>query len=427
MKTKIRDLFVFVDERQRPVDITALQERGVAEQSVRADPPSTSEFTEPWPEFEDDAEESRPSVWDVLTRPGVFTALIAAVAVPVAIALVLILSSSDTGSPPRAEGGSEPTAGPASAGDTPVAAQPPVPVATPAPAVSSLTWSRVPDDEAVFGGEGEQVMMGVSVGGPGLVAVGEDSRNAAVWASVDGIAWSRVPHDEAVFGGVGDQGMFDVTVGGPGLVAVGSDERDDGAAVWTSVDGLSWSRVPRSRRSSDPSSVWVRKMVSVTAGGLGLVAVGPAGVNDAVRTSVDGLTWSGDGWFEGNMLSVTAGGPGLVVVGSSGLDAAVWTSVDGVAWSRVLHDDAVFGGDGFQEMASVTAGGPGLVAVGVDGPNAAAWTSVDGVYLVSRSPRRGGLRRRGFPGDGERERDRWRHGLGGGRIGRRDRGSLGVR
>jgi hypothetical protein len=56
--------------------------------------------------------------------------------------------------------------------------------------------------------------------------------DAAVWTSVDGIIWTRVPHDEAVFGeGVGFgsegfQGMNSVTAGGPGLVAVGFDGLD---------------------------------------------------------------------------------------------------------------------------------------------------------------------------------------------------------
>ncbi len=52
-------------------------------------------------------------------------------------------------------------------------------------AVSSSTWSRVPHDEAVFGGEGSQLMLSVTVGGPGLVAVGGagsgDDLDAAVW------------------------------------------------------------------------------------------------------------------------------------------------------------------------------------------------------------------------------------------------------
>jgi hypothetical protein len=255
--------------------------------------------------------------------------------------------------------------------------------------VDGITWSRVPHDEALFGGG---TMSSVTAGGPGLVAVGSAGSwdDAAVWTSVDGITWSRVPHDEAVFGGADNQTMIDVTVGGPGLVAVGADglglwDHSGGqvAAVWTSVDGITWSRVPHDEAvfgeanyESDEGANQV--MVSVTVGGPGLVAVGsewPDGA--AVWTSVDGITWSrvphdeavfgraGGGW----MFDVTAGASGLVAVGE-----AVWTSVDGITWSRVPDF-----GEGLISGWSVTAGGPGLVAAGDAGSDAAVWTSVDGI------------------------------------------------
>ena len=91
-----------------------------------------------------------------------------------------------------------------------------------------------------LGGEIEQWMGSVTVGGPGLVAVGWDGPNEAVWTSPDGISWSRVP-DDAVFSGAGNQEMSSVTVGAPGLVAVGSDQSggDADVPVWTSPDGIS--------------------------------------------------------------------------------------------------------------------------------------------------------------------------------------------
>ena len=154
MKTKIRDLFAFVDERQRPVDITALQERGVVERRVRVDHTPAPESTEPWPEFEDEAEESRPSMWDVLARPRVFAALMAVMAVPVAVALVLILSSSNTEPPVRAEGGSEPAA--SQAGDAPVATPAgDAPVATEPAADGTETALGATEPDVVVGGEGD--------------------------------------------------------------------------------------------------------------------------------------------------------------------------------------------------------------------------------------------------------------------------------
>jgi hypothetical protein len=272
-------------------------------------------------------------------------------------------------------------------------------------------WSRVPHDEAVFGGPRWQEMTSVTAGGPGLVAVGYDASGsdghlvAAVWTSLDGGVWSRVPHDEAVFGGPGHQWMWSVTAGSPGLVAVGEARSDDGgsvAAVWTSVDGRVWSRVPHDEAVFGGRGSQV--MWSVTAGGPGLVAVGQAqsGVGHggaAVWTSTDGRVWSRvrhDKAVFGDktMRSVTAGGPGLVAVGgdwseSGGGVAAVWTSADGRGWLRVPHDEAVFGGRGNQEMWSVTVDGPGLVAVGRDWSGgdlvAAVWTSPDG-RVWSRVP-----------------------------------------
>jgi hypothetical protein len=196
-------------------------------------------------------------------------------------------------------------------------------------------------------------MGSVTGGGPGLVAVGfgisvsdQDAAawttpdgitwsrygtsvsdlDATVWTSVDGITWSRVPHDEAVFGGEGNQSMSSVTAGGPGLVAVGSEGSVDDldAAVWTSVDGITWSRVPHDEAAF---------------GGLG---------NQV-------------------MVSVIGGGSGLVAVGAGDhLDAGMWTSADGITWTRVPDREAVFGGEGNQTMTSVTGGGPNLVAVGLE-------------------------------------------------------------
>lgn len=294
--------------------------------------------------------------------------------------------------------------------------------------VDGFTWSRVPHDDAVFGRAG---MESVTAGGPGLVAVGSaasgEGLDAAVWTSVDGIVWSRVPHDETVFGGQHDQQMNSVTVGGPGLVAVGSDgflavdrgqlgDYDDFtqvAAVWTSVDGITWSRVPSDEAVfGGDGNQWMNEVTSAASG---LVAVGgdwsSAAHSAAVWTSVDGITWSRvphdqtvfGGEHDQLMLSVTSTGSGLVAVGqawqrSGGDDSAasVWTSDDGFTWSWVGYSEAVFGsedntsfllsdGPVFTEyrqyMTSVTATDSAVVAVGADwsGPShgAAVWVGVD--------------------------------------------------
>ena len=134
--------------------------------------------------------------------------------------------------------------------------------------------------------------------------------------------WSRVSDERGVFGGPGSQGMSDVIVAGPGFVGVGADSDD--AAVWNSVDGLVWSRVPH-----DESVFGDGDMSSVVAGSQVVVAVG-----------------GGDVWWGG---------------GSHAGSAIVWTSPAGISWTRVAHDENVFG-DAF--MSDITVGGPGFVVVG---------------------------------------------------------------
>jgi hypothetical protein len=248
-------------------------------------------------------------------------------------------------------------------------------------------------------------MRSVTVGGPGLVAVGVDHPNdtagqcqgarcidhrddvAAVWTSPDGVNWSRVDHDAAVFGGAE---MNSVTVGGPGLVAVGSD--DSYAAAWTSVDGINWSRSPHDEAVLGGARDQV--MLSVTAGGPGLVAVGEGSGTTPIWSSVDGVIWSRvSAFYEPSemdqpdiLLSVTVGGPGLVAVGDGqdevgrrSTDAVVWSSVDGTNWLRTPHDQAVLGN---ADMIDVIAAGPGLIAVGSYDPREAA--SVNAAVWVSR-------------------------------------------
>ncbi|MBU1493114.1 MAG: hypothetical protein KJ956_04025 [Actinobacteria bacterium] len=273
--------------------------------------------------------------------------------------------------------------------------------------VDGLTWVRVPDDEAALGGPDDQGMFSVVGGGPGLVAVGYvwsgDDGDGAVWTSVDGSAWTRVPHDEAVFGGPFSQLVFDVVVGGPGFVAVGADGMNGGdwnAAVWTSADGLIWTRVPHDEQAfGGPRDQTAQGVAAVSDG---LVAVGSAYDPGTARTiaavwvSDDGLTWEripGGGQSEGpspfneDLTGVVAAGPGLVAFGyeesNSDLNATVWVSVDGHDWTRI-DDPEVLGGPGDQRINSVAAVGSVLVAVGSDGPNsadsdAAVWVSEDGL------------------------------------------------
>jgi hypothetical protein len=175
----------------------------------------------------------------------------------------------------------------------------------PVDGVGDASLQRSEGFRFAFGGSDNQSMQDVTVGGPGLVAVGSDgflsvdrgrltnnddfTEAAAVWTSVDGLTWSRVPADDAVFGGEGKQWMNAVTSAGPGLVAVGGDWSSvvHHAAVWISVDGITWSWIPYDEAvfgSEDNSSFLLSDgplyteyrqfMSSVTATDTGVMAVG---------------------------------------------------------------------------------------------------------------------------------------------------------
>jgi hypothetical protein len=255
-----------------------------------------------------------------------------------------------------------------------------------------LSWNRSSDDAGVFSSENRIELNAIAAGGPGLVAVGVDGIGAAVWTSPDGDTWSRVSDPDGVMSGI--QEMNGIVVAGPGMVAVGSTSDDTGstAAIWTSPDGIAWTRLPNTPET-DTSEVHAT-MNAVIVGGPGLIAVGFVSDDDdfdaAVWTSPDGITWTrvphDEGVFggpDGQMMeAVTVGGPGLVAVGQDyngdGVGAAVWTSPDGFAWTKVPSNQDTFGGSQARGMWGVISDGSALVAVGAVGSGSAIWTSPDG-------------------------------------------------
>ncbi len=210
--------------------------------------------------------------------------------------------------------------------------------------VGSLVWSRVPFDEVAFRPTQGAGMSDVVAWDGGFVAVGETNTpkdgdwgvDGAVWLSPDGVTWTLLPNGDRPLGGAQKQDIGAITTGGPGLVAVGQTLDDPDTRSVTS----SWTA----------SAVW---------------------------TSEDGLVWTKSP-LAGSLNDVTAGGPGVVAVGRDSGAAAVWTSPDGTTWARVPHDPAIFGHGG-GEMWQVAAGEAGLVAVGWLNGTGAVWTSPDGL------------------------------------------------
>jgi len=122
--------------------------------------------------------------------------------------------------------------------------------------LDGLTWIRLPDDDEVFNGPWHQEMSAVIYGPNGFVAVGssEDDNGSssvgAIWHSPNGIDWTRIPNDEALFGEYVEDswhGLWNVTYGDSGYVAVGWIAGEGGVgtvgSVLHSLDGTDWTRV----------------------------------------------------------------------------------------------------------------------------------------------------------------------------------------
>jgi hypothetical protein len=247
------------------------------------------------------------------------------------------------------------------------------------------TWQTAGGTPAMAGPAAATRMASVAWFKGQFVAVGNrddplnGTQTGAVWTSPDGLAWTREPDDPG-FAGVH---ILDVAASESRLVAVGTtDEEARGtAAAWSTTDGLHW------RRSTSPD-LEIGIMRGVAATGSGFVAVG-LGTDDAHATSwtsPDGLDWTaGTGATADTnvglpirMFSVESNAAGITAVGwksdAGNGSAVVWRSTDGSSWQREPFEPYFSGG----EMVDVIAAGPGLIAVGTtgypDNDQATIWT-----------------------------------------------------
>ena len=183
-----------------------------------------------------------------------------------------------------------------------------------------MDWTAVLDEDLLWADQRVD-LFDVSVGGPGLVAVGisgiqeSGTERSVVFVSADGLEWDRVGED---------------AIGGAGLYRVGHDpatgrlitfSRPDADVphhvAWTSTDGLRWTPNESPAPPANNSAVW---------NGEHLVAAGP-------------------GW-KSTYLSV-------------------WTSADGGStWADIRDDDPAF--DPSQEAVGIVAINGRVVIVGVD-------------------------------------------------------------
>jgi hypothetical protein len=243
------------------------------------------------------------------------------------------------------------------------------------------TWT-VASGGALDGQPGATAMTAVVADGDGLVAGGyrddplHAEASAAAWSSPDGVAWREEGPDAVLAGGRID-GM---AVRDGVLVAVGTagDPTYGPAAAWVRSDGT-W------RRATIPDAGGAMHAVVATADGF--VAVGQNANDDGARvwTSGDGTTWTAvadQAAFHAisgpiRMLSVASDARGLVAGGwtsdAANGSSAAWTSPDGAHWQQAPWVPVFSGG----EMRGVAFTGDLALGIGrsgyPDNNQAAAW------------------------------------------------------
>lgn len=220
-----------------------------------------------------------------------------------------------------------PTAAPSTSSSalaTPTLPPSPSPSAPP-PSVDAAAWYPVsifPDDPEL----GTARMTAVTPTWFGFLAVGWTPRGGKSWWSNDGRSWTAALYD--------DPSMLNaqptsVVASDSEIVAVGSIEGPDGAAhpaIWTSDDGLAWSR------TLDVPATTSGFVSSVIRTATAFVAVGALdradGAAIATWTSKDGSTWNVTIISPGSESTIVNGPAGPLVLGqvfrSGDWQAAGW-------------------------------------------------------------------------------------------------------
>jgi hypothetical protein len=256
-------------------------------------------------------------------------------------------------------------------------------------------WVSLDGELTPIGGfdlPGDQIINKVHTSNVGLIAVGKDEGDGAIWYSDNGDDWTLEPDDEDVLGGTGQQVLSRVTQFTPKddatkmLIAVGYEKNgsDDDGAVWIADDVGSWRRVPTTVFGGDGN----QRIVDVAADPEGgAVAVGYAesgddGLDAAVWNSENGVDWMrqpsdilggpGDQRIDRLLMPKAERGlPMFIAAGSDTssdtMDAALWYSFDGRTVKKQRSVGTRLGGEGNQEVLSLIGQPGGILAVGYDG------------------------------------------------------------
>lgn len=182
----------------------------------------------------------------------------------------------------------------------------------------------------------------------GFVAVGNDPNGPVVWQSTDGRSWSPVVDPSVPAGPLHD--LVAVIARDSGLFAVGFSAEGDAqvATAWTSVDGVTWTRL-----AADPLAGARPVGIAIKDDGAGVI-VGQRGegVGDPLAWRLDGdvigdpiaLAEISDEVIVGSVLTTP---DGFTIVGDAWDAAAAayrlvtWTSEDGTTWH--LEETGVIG------------------------------------------------------------------------------------
>lgn len=249
------------------------------------------------------------------------------------------------------------------------------------------SWERVPHRDAVFGGSERLFLRTLGRVGSSFVAFGVEGDVAsgdfgvASWFSPDGVSWSRVALDADFFG---QDVVLSVVPGGPGVVAFGT-------ALWTSSDGRSWDRFEYGEVLGGLES----HLNDVVATDSGLVAVGADGSGGdrdaAIWTSFDGRTWTRVTHDEtmfggaGDQLAshVVAGDFGLLAIGRTDSPSrpVFWTSEDGSSWAAI--EGPAMGPDESWGVREAVVGPTGVLVVAT---NATEFTNAMWLGIPYRDP-----------------------------------------
>jgi len=204
---------------------------------------------------------------------------------------------------------------------------------------------------------------------------------AAAWWSASLTGWQRAGNGTAgALDGTGDRRMLAVTAGQAGFVAVGA--HGSRPSAWTSADGRTWRQV----NVPLPAGTTRAVLEHVASIGRTVAAVGTAVTGTgqtipfAASSANGGVTWTAAALRDPagltSVTALTAAGRSFTAAGSYGStpghqNVVVWTSPNGSAWSMAEPAGQGLTGPGIQAITSLTASGNTLTGVGFSAsPNA---------------------------------------------------------